>query len=155
MHVRSGPEAWRLGALTDLSKLPRYSDYGRLGQMRDERGGAAGEPGWLADFPHPAASWDARQNRRPALALVPAPRGRAFAGADAAKQLCSGGSTSRGVLTSKKATVTSPRRMGTPARQGRQRSAVRELPDNQSFAHLVTGIKRITLPDEFNLYQAV
>jgi hypothetical protein len=149
LHTRSGPNAWRLGALTDLSKLPDYSEYDRSWEMRDEHAGAPVNPDGSPAYHTLPPSWEAAKTdgqrwrwtlqRAAQVSPALAPRSN-YILAEVLRAAFDVEESSRDIIDEN----------GTPAPSVPSEQAVRELPDNQTFAHLVTGLKRITLPDEFN-----
>ncbi len=142
---RTDNAAWRLTELTDLATLPDYQDYHSFYDRSTP--GAPATPDGDPVFHSMPASWDAAetdgQRWRWVLGRLAAvdDTGRADADMLFARFLVG----QFGVHTMGQPTIT---RASENDVQGA--FSVRTLKDNETIARLATGIKRFTLPDEFN-----
>ena len=150
MHGRSGNMAWRLQYLTDLTELPDYdtTGYGRHGGSRGAPVGPDGKPIFYTVPESWAAAENDGQRWRWALAKMVEynPNWRDHAKAALANFL----HQQFGVQTIAQYRV----QLDQLAEQGDQAEtgtwALHTLKENETIARLASGVKRITLPEEFN-----
>ncbi len=150
-QVPSGIAAWQLQVLTDLAKLPDYEANGGFRPWRFGRGGgtqgapvdAAGNP----VFYHVPTSWDAAKSdgERWRWALSQAGTISPAQKNQAALQLADFLHAQFGVQT----LLAFGRSFGSDESLAAPLQ-VRTLTDDETLAHLATGIKRFKLPEEFN-----
>ena len=144
---RQSGNSWRLTALTDLVVLPEYGDYSYF------NGGGRGAPvdkdGQPLYYSVPD-SWEAAENDgqrwRWILARMGATAGRR--GTDRADLLLAKFLAEQfGVQTAANAL---PSLHGAELKNDEGVFAVRTLSESETIARLANGVKRFTLPDEFN-----
>ncbi|MBX3438595.1 MAG: alpha-2-macroglobulin, partial [Planctomycetaceae bacterium] len=168
-QARQYGDAWKLQDLTDLSELPDYREnqrgWGRFGWQAQSQQGAPVDAEGHPVFYHVPESWDAAKNDgerwRWALEQIVVNHAIARAGVDF--EFAQFLRSQFGVQTMREWGIPIPLPEPIGVRAGASDGdatteekdesgpyAVHTLKDTETIARLATGVKRFTLPDEFN-----
>ena len=158
MGDRAARQSWRLQSLTALDVLPDYEEN-YYGYWNDKPGGRACPARRVACLLSAARELSKGQERRPALAMGTRP-GRRNRSRPAQHQREGHWPTSCSVSSARRPwpAINSANPRLKPGPKPPARYALDTLKDDETIAWLASGIKRFTLPDEFNpikIYQAI